>query len=44
MAVTIKIALHKKLINACISGVGSETDVLLAGNIPSLARNFVLLL
>lgn len=40
----IKIALHTKLINKHISGAGSDTDVLLIGNIPSLARNFVLLL
>lgn len=44
IVVGIKIALHTKLINKHISGAGSETDVLLIGNTPSLARNFVLLL
>lgn len=42
--VTIKIAFHTKPINKHISGAGSETDALLVGNIPSIARNFVLFL
>lgn len=42
--VVIKIAFHTKLINKHISGAGSETDALPVGNIPSIARNFVLFL
>lgn len=42
--VAIKIAFHTKLINKHISGAGSETDALPVGNIPSIARNFVLFL